>query len=71
MCAGCVMAALAGASGTRSWLQSHHLGWLTPARLRATTIALFVAAFGISSVGLSGSTPPAHHAPAAQVASAR
>jgi hypothetical protein len=55
------MAAAAGASGTRSWLQARHLTWLTPRRMRAATAALFVAAFGISSVGLSGSTPPGHH----------
>jgi hypothetical protein len=63
------MAAMAGASGARTWLQNHHMGWLTPKRLRAATAVLFVAAFGISSVGLSGSsapTPP-HHA-VAQVA---
>jgi len=51
------MAAAAGASGTRAWLQAQHKTWLTPGRLRAGTIALFVVAFGISSVGLSGSTP--------------
>jgi hypothetical protein len=61
------MAALAGASGARSWLQAHHLGWLTPKRLRVATIALFVVATLVSSVGLSGSTKPqqpvaAHHA---------
>jgi hypothetical protein len=52
------MAAAAGASGTRSWLQARHLTWLTPKRMRAATIALFVATIGFSSVGLSGSTPP-------------
>jgi hypothetical protein len=30
--------------------------------MRAATIALFIAAFVISSVGLSGSTPSAHQA---------
>ena len=55
------MATMAGATGLRSWLQAKHLTWLTPKRLRAATIALFVAAFGISSVGLSGSTPAPHH----------
>jgi len=54
------MAAAAGASGVRSWLQARHLTWLTPRRMRAATIALFVAAFGFASVGLSGSTA-AHH----------
>jgi hypothetical protein len=62
MCAGCVMAAMAGASGTRSWLQTQHMSWLTPSRLRAITIALFVLAFVISSVALSGSGAVAHTA---------
>jgi hypothetical protein len=64
------MAAMAGASGLRSWLQAHHLGWLTPQRLRVLTIAGFVVAMLGSSVTLSGSTAPAHGAaaPAAHVA---
>jgi hypothetical protein len=53
------MAAMAGASGTRSWLQARRETWLTPKRMRAATATLFIAAFGISSVGLSGSTPVA------------
>jgi hypothetical protein len=63
MCAGCIMAATAGASGVRAWLQAQHLTWLTPKRMKAVTIALVVAAFGVSSVGISGSTPAsaAHH----------
>ena len=56
------MAAAAGASGARSWLQARHATWLTPKRLRAATIALFVAAFGFSSISLSGSTATQHHA---------
>jgi hypothetical protein len=60
------MAATAGASGARAWLQAQHLTWLTPRRLRAITIALLIGAFCVSSVAISGSTaPPAHHAPAA------
>ena len=59
------MAAAAGASGARSWLQAQHVTWLTPRRLRAATIALFVAAFGLSSVSFSGSTPAPHHRQAA------
>jgi hypothetical protein len=62
------MAATAGASGVRAWLQAQHLTWLTPRRMRAVTIALLVAAFAVSSVGISSSTPPphphAHHAAA-------
>jgi hypothetical protein len=51
------MAAAAGASGVRSWLQVQHLSWLTPRVLRSVTVAMFIAAFVISSVGLAGSTP--------------
>jgi hypothetical protein len=70
MCAACVMAATAGASGVRAWLQARHLTWLTPRRMRAVTIALLVAAFAISSVAISGSTPPPKqpHHPAAAAA---
>jgi hypothetical protein len=50
------MAAAAGATGVRSWLQTRHLTWLTPRVLRAATVAVFVAAFAVSSIGLSGST---------------
>jgi hypothetical protein len=53
------MAAAAGASGVRSWLQTRHMTWLTPKRLRAATLMLFVAAFGVSSFGLSGSSTAA------------
>jgi hypothetical protein len=55
---------MAGATGTRAWLQAHHLTWLTPARMRAATIALFVVATLVSTVGLSGTTPPAKHSAA-------
>ena len=69
------MAAMAGASGARSWLQAQHATWLTPKRMRAATITLFTAAAIGSSVTISGSTPgphhhahstPTHRAPAAQ-----
>jgi len=61
------MAAMAGASGVRSWLQARHLTWLTPRRMRAATVTLFAVAVLGSSVGLSGSTkapakPAAHQA---------
>lgn len=52
------MAATAGASGARAWLQTRHLTWLTPKRMKAVTIGLVVVAFAISSVGISSSTPP-------------
>jgi hypothetical protein len=59
---GCAMAAAAGATGARSWLQAQHLTWLTPRRLKATTVGLCVAALGVSTVGLSGSSAAPHHA---------
>jgi hypothetical protein len=66
------MAAMAGASGVRSWLQAHGFGFLTPQRLRRATIALFVVATGVSTIGLGGSTKPAHAAsPATHAAHVR
>jgi hypothetical protein len=64
MCVGCAMAAASAASGLRTWLQTHNLGWLTPKRLRAITIGAMCAAGLVSTVGVSGSTPPAAHAAA-------
>jgi hypothetical protein len=67
------MAATAGASGARAWLQAQHLTWLTPRRMRAATLGLVTAAVVVSSVGVKGSTAPApasSAAPAAQVAGA-
>jgi hypothetical protein len=49
------MAAAAGASGARTWLQACHATWLTPRRMRAATIGLMIAAFVVSTVGLSSS----------------
>jgi hypothetical protein len=66
------MAAATGATGAPSWLQAPHVTWLTPQRLRAATIALFVAAFEFSSITLSGSTPAAqHHSPPRALHSSR
>jgi hypothetical protein len=63
MCAGCAMTAATAATGFRTWLQSHHFGWLTPRRMRALTISAMCAAGLVSTVGFSGSTPTG---PAAQ-----
>jgi hypothetical protein len=63
MCAGCAIVAASAASGFRTWLQSHHLGWLTPRRMRVLTIAAMCAAALVSTVGISGSTPSPVHAP--------
>jgi hypothetical protein len=65
------MAAMAGVSGARSWLQAHHLGWLSPQRLRMLTIAGFVVAMLGSSVTLSGSTAPAKDAAPTAASAAR
>ncbi|HEV7937794.1 MAG TPA: hypothetical protein VGP18_07195 [Solirubrobacteraceae bacterium] len=56
------MAAASAASGLRTWLQTHNLGWLTPKRLRAITIGAMCAAGLVSTIGVSGSTPPSAHA---------
>jgi hypothetical protein len=64
------MAAMTGASGARSWLQSRHTTWLTPRRMKIATVGMFTAAVLGSSVAISGSSPgheqqhppPAHHA---------
>jgi len=57
------MAAMAGATGARSWLQAQHQSWLTERRMKAATAGIFVAATLGSTVALQGSTPPAHHPP--------
>ncbi len=52
------MMAASAATGFRSWLQTHHFGWLTPKRMRALTIGAMCAAGLVSTVGISGSTTP-------------
>ena len=54
------MAAATGATGARTWLQNSHATWLTPRRMRVATIGVMSAAFAVSTVGLSGSTPSSH-----------
>jgi hypothetical protein len=58
------MAAMAGASGARSWLQAQHQSWLTERRVKAATAGIFVAATLGSTVMLKGSSQPEHHSPA-------
>jgi hypothetical protein len=60
------MVAASAATGFRTWLQTHHLGWLTPRRMRMLTILAMTAATLVSSVGFSGSTaaPASTGAPA-------
>jgi hypothetical protein len=60
MCAACAIAAAAGASGVKAWLQAHHLTWLSEARMRALTIGLVIAMLAVSSIGFSGSSKPHH-----------
>ncbi len=52
------MAAASAATGFRTWLQTHHLGWLTPRRLKAMTLAAICAAILVSSTALTGSSTP-------------
>lgn len=52
------MAAAAGASGVRAWLQAHHLTWLSEARMRAITIALLIAMLAVSSIAFTGTAKP-------------
>jgi hypothetical protein len=54
------MAAMAGASGARSWLQAQHHSWLTDRRIKAATAGIFVAATLGSTVALKGSSPAVH-----------
>jgi hypothetical protein len=62
------MAAAAGATGVRTWLQNSHATWLTPRRMKVATIGAMSAALAVSTIGISGSTPSQHratvHAPA-------
>jgi len=71
MCAACAIAAAAGASGIKAWLQAHHMTWLTEARMRAVTIALLIAMLALSSIGFSGTTKPDHRKPAHTTAQSR
>jgi hypothetical protein len=54
------MCAASTATGVRTWLQTHHIGWLTPRRMRALTIAVMSGAAIFSTIGFSGSTPATH-----------
>jgi hypothetical protein len=65
------MAAASAATGFRTWLQNHHFGWLTPRRMRSLTLAAMCAAGLVSTVGVSGSTPPPATANAASAQQAR
>jgi len=62
MCAACAIAAASAATGFRTWMQTHGPSWLTPSRIKRLTIAAMCAAGLVSTVGISGSTPPPGHA---------
>lgn len=53
------MAAAAGVTGLRSWLQTRRWTWLTPVVLRRVTIAACVVGLLVATVSLSGSSKPA------------
>ena len=44
------MMAASAATGFRTWLQNHRLGWLTPRRAAALTIGAMCAAGAVSTV---------------------
>jgi hypothetical protein len=58
MCMQCVAGvttAGVAATGTRAWLATRSWAWLTPARMKAITIALLVTALVVASTSLSAS----------------
>jgi hypothetical protein len=58
MCMQCMATAMttgAAVTGIRSWLGTRNYSWLTPQRLRRTTIGLFAAGLLASAVLISGS----------------
>jgi hypothetical protein len=71
MCMQCMagaMTAVGAASGTRAYLGSRAVSWLTPRRLKALTVSLAVAALVASATLVSGSSAAPKQAgqPAAQ-----
>ena len=52
-------------------MQTYGPSWLTPKRMRRLTIAAVCAAGLVSTVGMSGSTPPPAHAHVAAGSAAR
>jgi hypothetical protein len=47
-------AAVGGAAGVRAWLATKRFAWMTPARMRVTTIVLLTTGVIGGSVGISG-----------------
>jgi hypothetical protein len=60
MCVQCTMgattaaASVGGAAGLRAWLAAQRFSWMTPRRLRVTTIALLGLGLLGASVGIGG-----------------
>ena len=60
MCVQCAMgatgaaAAVGGATGIRAWLAAKGFAWMTPGRMRVTTIVLLAMGVIGASVGVSG-----------------
>jgi hypothetical protein len=57
MCMQCMMGAMAagaGVTGTRAWLNAKGFSFMTPRRMRATTFALIIAGLIGSAVGFHG-----------------
>jgi len=67
-CMASAMTAVGAASGTRAYLASRRVSWLTARRLRLITIGLMVAALVASATLVSGSSasPDPAAGPAAQ-----
>jgi hypothetical protein len=77
MCMQCMATAMtsgAAVTGARSWLATRNVSWLTPQRLRGTTICLLAAGLLASALFVSGSgkhVASAHGAPAASISASR
>jgi hypothetical protein len=63
-CMATAMTTGAAVTGVRSWLGTRNYSWLTPQRLRRTTICLFAAGLLASATLISGSgkQPTSAHA---------
>ncbi len=69
-CMATAMTSGAAVTGVRSWLGTRNYTWLTPQRLRRTTICLFTAGLLASALLISGSGKQPASASAANTPSA-
>lgn len=65
VCGACAIAAVAGASGAKTWLQTSGASWLTPKRRKFITAMIVVALLAFSSIKLSGSSTSSGTTPTA------